>query len=60
MEQKKVGPGIVLLYWHIGLNTAEIAEKLEADEATVHRILRQALERRRRSFRAKVHPTLSA
>lgn len=56
----KIKAGIVLLYWHMGLNTADIAEKLEADEATVHRVLRQALERRRRSFRAKVHPTLPA
>lgn len=55
----KIKAGIVLLYWQMGLNTADIAEKLEADEAIVHRVLRQALERRRR-FRVKVRPSLPA
>jgi len=56
----KVKAGIVLLYWHMGLNTADIAEKLEASEAEVYRVLRQALERRRRAFRVKVRPALPA
>jgi DNA-directed RNA polymerase specialized sigma24 family protein len=51
--------GIVLLYWQMGWNTAEIADKLEVAEAEVYRALRAALERRRK-VRAKVHPSLSA
>ncbi len=51
--------GIVLLYWQMGWNTAEIADKLEVAEAEVYRALRAALERRRK-VRAKVHPSLPA
>lgn len=55
MEKKKISPGIVLLHWQSGLCTADIAERMDVPEAEVYRVLRDALDRRRRAFRAQVN-----
>ena len=54
MEKKRISPGIVLLHWQSGLCTADIAQKMDTPEAEVYRVLRDALDRRRRAFRVKI------
>lgn len=46
--------------WDMGLNTAEIAEKMKFDEPEICHLLAEVLEKRRNRVHDVTYPTLSA
>lgn len=57
---KKVSYVVVGMLWHRGMNTAEIAEQLEAHEADVYRALQRYLAARKRTKNDPAYPAVPA
>jgi len=57
---KKISYVVVGMLWHKGLNTAEIADRLEAHEADVYRALQRYLAARKRTKNDPAYPAVPA
>lgn len=57
---KRVSYVLVGALWHKGLNTAEIADKLEAHEADVYRALQRYFAARKRTKNDPAYPAVPA
>lgn len=60
MADRAPNLAIVLMFWELGLNTNEIANRMGAREVDVYHVLIRGLEVKRKSRRDKHRTTLPA